>query len=64
VDKLMLLSWKCGCVREAETDVEIGVREALANAIIHGNHENPRKRVHIRCRGKPDGVSIAVKDEG
>ena len=47
-----------------ETEVEIALHEALANAIIHGNHENPRKRVHIRCRLKSDEVSIAVKDEG
>lgn len=64
VDRLMLLIRKCGCVPEGETDVEIALREALANAIIHGNHENPRKHVHVRCRCKPDEVSIAVKDEG
>ncbi len=64
VDKLMLLIRKCGCVREGESDVEIALREALANAIIHGNHENPRKYVHVRCCCKPDEVSIAVKDQG
>jgi serine/threonine-protein kinase RsbW len=64
VDKLMLLLRKCGCVPEGESDVEIALREALANAIIHGNHENTRKHVHVRCRCEPDEVSIAVKDEG
>ena len=64
VDKLMLLFRKCGCVSEGESDVEIALREALANAIIHGNHENPRKHVHVRCRCNPDELSIAVKDEG
>jgi len=49
---------------ESESDVEIALREALANAIIHGNHENPRKRVHVRFRCEPDEVSLAVKDEG
>jgi serine/threonine-protein kinase RsbW len=37
---------------------------ALANAIIHGNHENPAKHVYVRCRCKAHEVSIAVKDEG
>jgi serine/threonine-protein kinase RsbW len=46
------------------SDVEIALREALANAIIHGNHEDRRKHVHVSCRCKPDEVSIAVKDEG
>jgi serine/threonine-protein kinase RsbW len=64
VDRLMLLFRKCGCVSEGESGVEIALREALANAIIHGNHENPRKHVHVRCRCKPDEISIAVKDEG
>ena len=64
VDKLMLLIRKCGCAAEGESDVEIALREALANAIIHGNHENSRKHVHVRLRCEPDEVSLAVKDEG
>jgi len=64
VDKVMLLFRKCGCVSEGVSDVEIALREALANAIIHGNHENPRKLVHVRCRCELDEISIAVKDEG
>jgi serine/threonine-protein kinase RsbW len=64
LEKLMPLMRKCGCVPEGESDVEIALREALANAIIHGNHENPAKHVYVRCRCKADEVSIAVKDEG
>jgi serine/threonine-protein kinase RsbW len=64
VDKLMRLIRKCGCAAEGESDVEIALREALANAIIHGNHENPRKHVYVRFRCEPDAVSFAVKDEG
>jgi serine/threonine-protein kinase RsbW len=64
VDKLMLLLRNCSCVPEGASDVEIALREALANAIIHGNHEDHRKHVHVTCRCEPDEVSIAVKDEG
>jgi serine/threonine-protein kinase RsbW len=64
VDQLMLLIRKCGCVPEGETEVEIALREALANAIIHGNLENPRKHVQVTCRCEPEEVCIAVKDEG
>jgi serine/threonine-protein kinase RsbW len=53
-----------GCIPEGESDVEIALREALANAIVHGNHEDRRKFVHVTCRCEPDEVSIAVKDEG
>src|SRR6266852_3853858 len=64
VDKLMPSLTNCGCVPEGVSDVEIALREALANAIIHGNHEDHRKHVHVTCRCEPDEVSIAVKDEG
>jgi len=63
VGKLMLLLRNCSCVPEVG-DVEIALREALANAIIHGNHEDRQKHVHVTCRCGPDEVSIAVKDEG
>jgi serine/threonine-protein kinase RsbW len=64
VDKLMFLLSNCGCITDGVSDVEIALREALANAIIHGNHEDPRKHVHVNCRCEPGEVSIAVKDEG
>jgi serine/threonine-protein kinase RsbW len=64
VDKLMRLMRKCGHAPEGESDVEIALREALANAIIHGNHENPGKHVHVCCRCEPSEISLAIKDEG
>jgi serine/threonine-protein kinase RsbW len=64
VDKLMILINKCRCVPEGESDVEIALREALANAIIHGNREDARKQVHVSCRCASAGVSIIVRDEG
>ena len=64
VDKLMRLIRKCGHAPEGENDVEIALREALANAIIHGNHEDPGKHVHVRCCCEPSEISLAIKDEG
>jgi serine/threonine-protein kinase RsbW len=49
----------------SEVDIEMAVREALANAVIHGNGESSRKHVHIECRCYTNGeVSITVRDEG
>jgi len=49
----------------SELDVEMAVREALANAIVHGNQQDPRKSVYVACRCTTDGeVSITVQDEG
>jgi serine/threonine-protein kinase RsbW len=65
VDRLMLLIKKCRCAPGSETDVEIALREALNNAVIHGNREDPRKRVHVSCRCEAEQeVSLVVKDEG
>ena len=46
-------------------DIEIALREALANAVIHGNRNNPDKRVRVTCRCSVDReISITVRDEG
>ncbi len=45
--------------------IEIALREALANAVIHRNHESPDKDVFVTCRCSMDGeVSITVRDQG
>jgi serine/threonine-protein kinase RsbW len=37
----------------------------LANAVIHGNHEDASKRVQVICLCNTDGeVWISVRDEG
>jgi serine/threonine-protein kinase RsbW len=64
VNTLMHLIWKCRWVRGAEEDIEIALSEALANAVIHGNHEDPGKQVYVGCRGGADEVSIVIRDEG
>lgn len=69
VDQLLrfiqLLMEKCGTSKEAEEEVEIAIHEALANAVVHGNHENQQKQVHVACRCNMDGeVLITVRDEG
>ena len=56
---------KAGFTRAAEEELEIVIHEALANAVIHGNHENQEKQVHVACRCSIDGeVLISVRDEG
>ena len=65
VDWLMIMIQQCNCVLGDEHDVEIALREALANAVLHGNHQDAEKRVQISCRIQFGGeVSIIVKDEG
>jgi len=52
---------------EEETTYWVGMalREALANAIKHGNKLNPEKRVFVRMRVLAAGeLKIEVEDEG
>ena len=65
VDWLMNLIATSHCVCGEEEFVELALREALSNAMIHGNRLDPRKLVHVRCYcdfGK--GVFILVRDQG
>jgi serine/threonine-protein kinase RsbW len=64
VDRLMHLIRRCRWAPGNEEDIEIALREALANAVIHGNHEDPGKQVYVGCRGGTDEVSIVIRDEG
>lgn len=65
VERIMLLIESSECVRGEEFGVELALREALANAVVHGNHEHPRAKVHVRCRCRPGKeISIIVTDEG
>jgi serine/threonine-protein kinase RsbW len=65
VDWLMSLIAGSRWVLGEEEFVELALREALSNAMLHGNRLDARKLVHVRCCcecGK--GVLIVVRDQG
>jgi serine/threonine-protein kinase RsbW len=65
VDWLMSLIAGSHCVFGDEEFVELALREALSNAMVHGNRLDARKLVHVRCCcecGK--GVFIVIGDQG
>src|SRR6476659_2255469 len=65
VDRLMRLIEGSQCVPGEEFDVELALREALENAVVHGNQEDPDTKVHVRCRCQPSKeISILVTDQG
>jgi serine/threonine-protein kinase RsbW len=65
VDRLIRIIEGSQCVTGDEFDVELALREALRNAVVHGNQEDPEKKVHIRCRcGPGKEISIVVTDQG
>lgn len=65
VDRLMRLIEGSQCVAGNEPAVELALRQALNNAVVHGNRMDAHKLVQVHCRcelGK--GVSISVTDHG
>lgn len=65
VERLMRLVEGSHCVKGEETAVELALREALNNAVVHGNRLDAHKLVHVRCRCKAGkGISITVSDQG
>jgi len=65
VDQLMRFVARFRVADDNNVEIELALREALVNAIVHGNQKDPRKRVYVNCRCTTDGeVSIAVEDEG
>jgi serine/threonine-protein kinase RsbW len=42
----------------------MALREALANAIKHGNHQDAGKRVHVEMDVVADTLAISIRDEG
>jgi serine/threonine-protein kinase RsbW len=65
VDRLMRLIEGGQCVSGKAFEIELALREALENAVVHGNQEDPETKVHIRCRcGSGKEISIVVTDQG
>ncbi|HWY67993.1 MAG TPA: ATP-binding protein [Terriglobales bacterium] len=65
LDQLMRFIRRFRSEDGSEVDIEIALREALTNAIVHGNHENPEKRVYVASRCSQDGeVLVTIRDLG
>ena len=65
VDRLMRLIEGSRCVPGEEPAVELALREAVNNAVVHGNRMDAHKLVQVRCRcGLGKGLSIVVRDQG
>ena len=65
VTRCLEMAENCGFAEDERTDLEIALREAMANAIIHGNKRANGTTFFVRCYGAPnDGMLILVRDEG
>src|ERR1700740_2627050 len=65
VNRLMLLIEGSQCIPGEEPDVELALREALSNVVIHGNQKEEERKVHVRCRcGPGNKISIVITHQG
>lgn len=45
-------------------NIIVAVSEAVENAIIHGNKNNPQRYVTVEFHSNQEGLSFKIKDEG
>ncbi|HPD16534.1 MAG TPA: ATP-binding protein [Planctomycetota bacterium] len=58
------LAQATGLAEAARTSLVAAIREAVANAIQHGNQGDPSKYVQVEYRQNPATVTITVRDQG
>ncbi|HEX9120918.1 MAG TPA: ATP-binding protein [Terriglobales bacterium] len=65
VDAVLDVARQMGCAKGHEFEIEVGIREALANAIKHGCGGDPSKQVRccVAC-DESRGMLIVVSDPG
>ena len=52
------------CCKKTFERVELGLHEALVNAVIHGNHLDPTKNLRVRRIITPNWLIWQIQDEG
>lgn len=53
-----------GVSDDAAFGIDMAVREAVTNAVLHGNRQDKNKTVDIVLKNSPDAVEISVHDQG
>jgi serine/threonine-protein kinase RsbW len=54
----------CGVAEEAAFGIDMAVREAITNAMVHGNKEDEAKTVEVTLNCLENALEIEVKDQG
>ena len=54
----------CGLDEQAAFGVDMAVREAVTNAVVHGNQEDETKSVEIVFGCAENALEIEIKDQG
>lgn len=49
---------------EAAFGIDMAVREATTNAVVHGNQQDETKIIEVTIISSPDALEITVRDQG
>jgi len=55
---------RSGIDENAAFEIDMAVREAVTNAVLHGNKEDETKFVEVIVKSSPSELEIRVHDEG
>lgn len=55
---------RSGITEDAAFGIDMAVREAVTNAVVHGNQKDENKTVEVTLKSSPDAVEISVHDQG
>ncbi len=61
LDALVEEGW---CERDRAFCIRLCLEEALVNAVVHGNRNDPHRQVTVRIYDEGEGCRICVQDEG
>jgi serine/threonine-protein kinase RsbW len=53
-----------GFAEDEALNVGLAVREAAINAVLHGNRQDPSRKVSVTLEGDEQGLRATVRDEG
>ena len=55
---------RSGVSDDAAFGIDMAVREAVTNAVLHGNRQDENKTVELVLKSSPDAVEISIHDQG
>jgi serine/threonine-protein kinase RsbW len=55
---------RSGISEDVAYGIDMAVREAVTNAVVHGNEQDEQKAVELTLKSSPEAVEITVHDQG
>jgi serine/threonine-protein kinase RsbW len=63
-DRVIRLAGEIGFSEDDAYQLGYAVREAMVNAIVHGNRYSANKKVHFKLSRTTDSIQVLIEDEG